>query len=234
MAGRVADQADVVVVPTRAVERALRRHLAPRRIEVVGEGVASVFRAPGAVPEDLDLPADGYLVTLATMEPRKGLDVLVRALAQPGAPDLPLLVVGQQGWGHVDPVGMAADLGLPAGRVRVLGRLPDAALVPVLAGATVLVVPSRAEGFGLPVLEGMALGVPVVTSDDPALVEVGGDAAAAVPVGDPAALAAVLGEVVADPARRAAMAEAGRGRAATQTWDAAASRLVDVYAGLLG
>ena len=236
MAERVASQADVVVVPTGAVAAALRPHLELRRVEVVGEGVARAFTAPTnslAAPQ-VELPASGYLLSLATMEPRKGLDVLVRALARPGAPDLPLLVVGQPGWGAVDPVRLAAEMGLAPGRVRVLGRLPDAALVTALSGATALVVPSRAEGFGLPVLEGMALGVPVITSSDPALVEVGGEATTTAPVGDDAALAAVLAEVVGDPARRSAMARAGRERAAGFTWEAAASRLVEVYTGLLG
>src|SRR6185312_14170855 len=180
MAARAARTADAVVVPTRAVESALREHLELRRVEVVGEGVTS---AVTAVPEDaaerarrLDLPSAGYLVSLATLEPRKGLDVLLGALADPVAPELPLLVVGQGGWGGVDPLRTAAELGLPPGRVRLLGRLPDEDLAVVLAGATALVVPSRSEGFGLPVLEGMAAGVPVVTSDAPALLEVGGDA----------------------------------------------------------
>jgi len=238
MAARAARTADAVVVPTRAVESALREHLELRRVEVVGEGVTS---AVTAVPEDaaerarrLDLPSAGYLVSLATLEPRKGLDVLLGALADPGAPELPLLVVGQGGWGGVDPVRTAAELGLPPGRVRLLGRLPDEDLAVVLAGATALVVPSRSEGFGLPVLEGMAAGVPVVTSDAPALLEVGGDAVLGTPVGDPVALAGVLARVGDDPALRAELVARGRRRAASFTWDAAAARLAELYLGLVG
>lgn len=236
MAERVAGEADLVIVPTHAVAAALSAHLELPRVEVVGEGVSSAFTDPRPAEEPpRQDPADGgYLLSLATMEPRKGLDVLVRALAQPGAPDLPLLVVGQPGWGDVDPGRLAASVGLAPDRLRILGRVPDAQLVPLLARATALVVPSRAEGFGLPVLEGMALGVPVVTSTDPALVEVGGPATATAPVGDAVALARVLGDVVADPARRAAMASAGRERARRYTWDAAAQRLAALYADLLG
>jgi glycosyltransferase involved in cell wall biosynthesis len=238
MAARAARTADAVVVPTRAVESALREHLEPRRVEVVGEGVTS---AVTAVPEDaaervrrLDLPSAGYLVSLATLEPRKGLDVLLGALADPVAPELPLLVVGQGGWGGVDPLRTAAELGLPPGRVRLLGRLPDEDLAVVLAGATALVVPSRSEGFGLPVLEGMAAGVPVVTSDAPALLEVGGDAVLGTPVGDPVALAAVQARVGDDPALRAELVARGRRRAASCTWDAAAAGLAELYLGLVG
>jgi glycosyltransferase involved in cell wall biosynthesis len=233
MAARAAAHADAVVVPTHAVAAALREHVRPRRVEVVGEGVSSAL---GALPADADaraaalgLPGGPFLASLATMEPRKGLDVLVRALADPAAPDLPLVVVGQAGWGGVDVHELAREAGLAPDRLRVLGRIPDEDLALVLARASLLVVPSRAEGFGLPVLEGMAAGVPVVTSDDPALVEVGGDATVAVPVGDAAALARALGELAADDAQRAGMVAAGRARAAGYTWAGAAASLLSLY-----
>ena len=236
MAERVARTADAVVVPTHAVRRALEPHLRLPHVVVVGEGVTPGLRALPADAEArrrrLDLPDSGYLLSLATLEPRKGLDVLLAALADPAAPDLPLLVVGQPGWGGVDPARIAADLGLPAGRVRPLGRLPDADLAVVLRDATALVVPSRAEGYGLPVLEGMAAGTPVVTSDDPALVEVGADATRTAPVGDAAALARALAAVTDDAAMRAQMVSAGYLRAAATTWDSAAGELVSLYEGL--
>lgn len=238
MAARAAETADVVVVPTAAVAEALRRHADLRKVEVVGEGVTAAVVTPPRDAESraarLGLPSGGYLLSLATVEPRKGLDVLLAALAEPGSPDLPLLVVGQAGWGGVDPLRMAADLGLTEGRVRVLGRLSDEDLSVVLSRATALVVPSRAEGFGLPVLEGLAAGVPVVTSQDPALVEIGGDAVRTAATGDALDLAATLRDVVADPRMRDEMVRAGRRRAEEFTWDAAARRLGELYRGLLG
>jgi glycosyltransferase involved in cell wall biosynthesis len=236
MAARVADRADAVVVPTQAVADALREHLPLRRVEVVGEGVSAGLALPAdavARARRLGLPERGFLLSLATFEPRKGLDVLIRALGA-GTFDLPLLLVGQPGWGGVDPEELARVEGLPEGRVRVLGRLSDADLATVLDLATILVVPSRAEGFGLPVLEGMRAGTPVVCSDDPALVEVGGEAVRTAARGDAAALARVLETVLADPELRAGMSVRGQERAAGYTWESAARSLWDLYRSLQG
>ena len=223
---RAAREAALVVVPTAAVAEELRRHVGLRGVLVVGEGVSGDLALPpdaAARAARLALP-DRYLLTVATLEPRKGLDALLAALAAPGAPDLPLLCVGQPGWGGLDPAALAVGAGLPADRVRVLGRVPDADLAVLLDRATALVVPSRAEGFGLPLLEGMAAGAPVVTSDAPALVEVGGGAARVSGLA-PEALAAALREVVDDAALRARMVAAGRERAARYGWDDAATAL---------
>jgi glycosyltransferase involved in cell wall biosynthesis len=232
---RAARDADAVVVPTQAVADELARHVRlARPPHVVGEGVSAALDLPAdaaARAAALRLPEPPFLVTLATIEPRKGLDVLLDALVHRSAPDLPLLVVGQPGWGGLDVAGRATELGL-GNRVRLLGRLPDADLAVVLARATALVAPSRAEGFGLPVLEAMAAGVPVVSSDAPALVEVGGGATVTVPVGDSAALADALAEVVRSSELRARLAEDGRRRAADFSWAAAARRLWVLYAEL--
>jgi glycosyltransferase involved in cell wall biosynthesis len=233
--GRAAREADAVVVPTRAVADELTRHVSFRRPPVVvGEGVSEALTPPAdadARAAALGLPDEPYALTLATIEPRKGLDVLLDALALPGAPAVPLLVVGQPGWGGVDVAARAAAAGLDS-RVRLLGRLADPDLAVVLSRAAVLVAPSRAEGFGLPVLEAMAAGVPVVSSDAPALVEVGGGATVLVPVGDSAALASALGDVLGSASRRVELSAAGRRRATDFSWAAAARRLWELYGAL--
>jgi glycosyltransferase involved in cell wall biosynthesis len=232
MIERAARWADGLVVPTAAVAEELSRHVRLTRPPIViGEGVSAGLK----LPEDADaraaalgLPDGDFLVTLATIEPRKGLDVLLSALACPDAPALALLVVGPPGWGSVDVAAEASRRGL-ADRVRLMGRLADADLAVVLDRAAVLVAPSRAEGFGLPVLEAMAAGVPVVSSDAPALVEVGGGATVTVPVGNSEALADALAEVVRSADLRARLAEAGRRRAADFSWTSAARSLWALY-----
>ena len=230
--GRAAREADRIVVPTHAVAAELAGLVPgwdPDRVVVIGEGVPAALSAQPADADEraarMGLP-ERYLLSLATLEPRKGLDTLLAALSRPEAPDLPLLLVGQPGWGGVDPVAMAGQLGVRG--VRALGRLPDEDLAVVLHRATALAAPSRAEGFGLPVLEAMAAGVPVVTSDAPALVEVGGGAAEVVPRDDPAALADALTRV-AQPEARNGYAEAGRTRAGHYSWSSAARELWQLY-----
>jgi len=236
MGERAARTADLVVVPTEAVRRELTALLPLRRVLVVGHGVSAGLQPradAGERADRLGLPPQGYLLTLATLEPRKGLDVALAALARSGSPDLPLLVAGAPGWGGVDPATEAVRLGLGPGRVRVLGRVDDADLAVLLDRATALLMPSRAEGFGLPVIEAMARGTPVVISAAPALVEVAGGAAVVVPVGDAGALAVALDQLTGDPGRRVELAAAGRRRAAEFSWTAAGRSLWSAYASLL-
>lgn len=219
MVERAAAEADLVVVPTHAVAEELARHVPLREVLVVGEGVSADLALPSDADERaarMALP-ERYLLTVATLEPRKGLADLVAALP----PGVPLLVAGPQGWGGVDAAALAHE------GVRVLGQVPDADLAVLLRRATALVVPSRAEGFGLPLLEGMAVGTPVVTTDVPALVEVAGGAALAVPRAE---LGEALRTVLDDDALRSRLRREGPVRAAHYTWDGAARTLWDAYA----
>jgi glycosyltransferase involved in cell wall biosynthesis len=226
MITRAAASADLLVVPTQAVADALAEHVSLPGTLVVGGGVSAGL----TVPADADARAarwqlpERYLLTVATLEPRKGLAELVRALS--GLPGVPLLCVGQPGWGQVELTRLAADEGVD---VRVLGRVPDADLAVLLSRAEGLVVPSHDEGFGLPLLEGMALGVPVLTSDAPALVEVAGGAALAVPLVD---LREGVRRLLDDGALRARLRSAGPERATAFSWDSSAERLWAAYADL--
>jgi glycosyltransferase involved in cell wall biosynthesis len=167
----------------------------------------------------LGLP-DRYLVFVGTREPRKGLPTLLaahRALRsdRPDAP--PLVLVGAAGWGDQDHAGDGV-LPLPYIDQQVLPR--------VVAGATALVMPSVYEGFGLPVLEGMAAGTPVVISDVPAMVEVAGGHASVFGVGDSEALAERLAQVLdglgPDPVTARAFARGW-------TWDRCVDAVLDAY-----
>jgi glycosyltransferase involved in cell wall biosynthesis len=238
MAERIGRTADAVVVPTAAVAEALRRRVdLPERVVIAGAGVSGRLARPDGAEERAiraGAPSGGYLLSVATLEPRKGLDVLMAALAAvPRERRLPLALVGQPGWGGIEPLQLAEDLGLGPDEVVVLGRLPDRELAAVMSAAVAVVVPSRAEGFGLPVVEAMAVGTPVVTSDDPALVEVGGDAALATPVGDVPALTSALTELLDQPGLRSAMATRGLARAADFSWERTAVTLWELYRDLL-
>ncbi|GAA0597473.1 glycosyltransferase family 1 protein [Kutzneria viridogrisea] len=227
---RLTRRAGAIVVPTGAVAAELAEHSpGSAGVHVVGHGVsAAVLEEPaqaGQIARRLDLPPR-YVLAVGTLEPRKGIDVLIEAMSLPGAPDLPLLLAGPPGWGEVDVHRLAAARSLSPERVRSLGLLTDAELAVVLRGATVLAAPSLAEGFGLPLLEAMAAGVPVVHSDAPALVEVAGGTGVIARRGDPVALVSALRTVLDDPGRTIA---AARERAAGFTWRAAAQAVWQVH-----
>ncbi len=147
------------------------------RIVLVRNGVDERFF--GARPldkrrrEELGIPGE-YLLTVGTLEPRKNHLTLFNAMvALRGRVDLPLVVAGGTGWEYDDIVAEANRLQV-AGTVIRLDYVPEADLPGLYAGAAAVVYPSWYEGFGLPVLEALASGVPVVSSNAPALVEVGG------------------------------------------------------------
>jgi glycosyltransferase involved in cell wall biosynthesis len=195
-----------------------REGIDPARVHVAPLGVD----APGA-PSDVPPPVAGpYLLFVSTLEPRKGIDDLLDAHAalRRRHPDVQLVLSGQPGWG--DP----PDTDRPG---VVVGRLDDAALDSAYRHAIATVVPERYAGFGLPVIEAMARGCPVVTSDAACLPEVGGGVAAVVPVGDVGALTDVLDELVRSGARRSEMGRAGVEWAATFTWARCAERHAAAY-----
>jgi len=230
MAKRAERFADAIVVPTKAVADELNGILdLGDRVRVIGSAVSSRFSLPPDADQraaTLRLPG-GYLLAVGTLEPRKGLEPLVRSLALAGATDLPLLVVGGAGWGGVDLATIAAAAGLPEGRVRSLGHLADEDLATAVSRATIFVQPSLAEGFGIPVLEAMSLGTPVIHSDAPALVEVAGGAGICVarePAADyPRRLAEAIAAVAADEAERAVLSAAGIQRSKAFSWQRSAA-----------
>ncbi|GAA3434482.1 glycosyltransferase family 1 protein [Kutzneria kofuensis] len=227
MVSRLMRKASAVVVPTEAVAKELAEHVSgSANVHVIHHGVPDALAVEptdaAAVAQRLALPPR-YVLAVGTLEPRKGIDVLIAAMGLPEAPDLPVLLVGATGWGQVD---------ISSERVRSLGPLTDAELAVVLRRATVLAVPSLAEGFGLPLLEAMAVGVPVVHSDAPALVEVADGAGFVARRGDPKSLVAALRTVIDDPAAARAAVDRGRARAAGFTWRRAAEAVWAVHLGL--
>lgn len=192
----------------------------------------------GAILSRLGLDGAPYLVYPAITYPHKNHAVLVDALARlaerrrPGAaeagggsPPVRLVLTGGAAAAEEDLAGRIAAAGLGQWVVRP-GRVSAGALAALYRGATAMVFPSRYEGFGLPVLEAMQLGCPVVVADACALPGVAGGAGVVVDPDDPDAWAAAIGSLLDDPGRRAELVRAGRERAAMFTWDAGAAALV--------
>ncbi|WP_199433976.1 glycosyltransferase family 4 protein [Qaidamihabitans albus] len=216
---RGARRADVICTPTAAVADAVAERLDIDRgkIEVTPLGIDAGWftgRPPSEqLRERLGLPAR-YLLFTGAAGPRKGLDWLSRAhAADPGLP--PLVFAGPGPF----PAG---------GRSHHLGYLSDVDLQRVVAGAAALVLPSRDEGFGLPVLEAMACDVPVVCTDVPALREVSGGLAALVPYGEVDALVEALRAAVDDP-HAASTSATRRAHTASFTWRRCAEATITAY-----
>jgi alpha-1,3-rhamnosyl/mannosyltransferase len=164
-----------------------------------------------------DLGGD-YVLTVATLEPRKNLATLVDAFALLGRSDLRLAVVGAEGWGE------QPALDRP-GIVR-LGYVGDDELARLYRGAAAFVYPSRFEGFGLPVIEAMACGAPVVCSSHESMDEACGDAAVRAEPVDPSAISAAI-EVALG--RRDELCERGLAHAATFSWSKTGRVFLDAY-----
>jgi glycosyltransferase involved in cell wall biosynthesis len=212
-----ARRAAVVCTATRAVADTVIERLDPEKIAVTPLGVDPAWftaRPPSeALAKRLGLPRK-YLLFVGAAGPRKALDWLLKA--HEVTPDLPPLVL--VGPGHQS----VAD------RVRVLGYLSDVDLRSVVAGASALVLPSRDEGFGLPVLEAMACDVPVVCSDVPALREVSGGHATLVPFGDFEAMGAALTGALDTHLDLSTLASR-RAHAAEFTWHRCAELTIAAY-----
>jgi glycosyltransferase involved in cell wall biosynthesis len=195
------------------------------RISVVYLGVDERYRPLAVCCPPIERP---YILYVGTIEPRKNLDVLVRAFAvlrQRGYPHR-LVLVGARGWLYADLFQLIAALGLEEAVVEV-GFVDD--LVPWYNCADLFVYPSQYEGFGLPPLEAMACGVPVVVSSGGALGEVVADAALTASPGDEEALVEAMRAVLDNTALAQRLAAAGRARAATFSWDQTARRTAAVY-----
>ncbi|MET0830382.1 MAG: glycosyltransferase family 1 protein [Microbacterium sp.] len=238
MVKRAKKHADAVVVPTHAVAEQLAEIVDfGDRIRVVPGAVGSTLNLPSDAEwraRALDLPSE-YILTVGSLDPRRGVAQLISGLGLAGAPDIPLLVLGSDNWGELSLAVVADEAGLPEGRVRALGYLSDADLAVVLSRASVFVHPSLQEGFGLPMIEAFSLGIPVVHSDDPALMEVAAGAGVAVERGKKGyaerlsdALAAVLGS----SERAAQLRIVGQDRAKAFSWRDSAERVWMLHADL--
>jgi glycosyltransferase involved in cell wall biosynthesis len=218
--------ADLVMCPSQAsADDCAANGIAEDRIRVVPWGVGGPRAADEAVAGVRyrhGLP-DRYVLWVGTEEPRKNVRRLVQAFERLGPSGVALVLVGPTGWGEsVD------DL---LGRVEVhrLGFLPEAALRSLYRGASVFCYPSLSEGFGLPVLEAMYQGTPVVTSSDTATAEVAGDTGLLVDPESVDQIADALGHLLGDEGAAAELGRRGAERAASYSWDRTAALIADLY-----
>ena len=173
-----------------------------------------------------NFPRD-YILFVGTLEPRKNISLVIRALSMTNS-EIPLILVGWSGWGDKTWWRDITDLGLEK-RVYTADYLDEETLACLYSGARALVYPSLYEGFGLPVLEAMACGCPVLCSNTSSLPEVAGTAALFVEHDDPDYLARKIDRIIQDSEGRNVLVEKGLQRAALFSWEKTATKTLDVF-----
>lgn len=206
-------------------------NVAPEKVSAIPLAGSPVFyrRDPGDVRRYLsgkDIP-DRYVLTVGTREPRKNLVGLVRAYSAIDT-DIPLLCVGWSGWMNEDLPVEIERLRMD-GKVKLLGHISDADLALLYSGALMSVYPSLYEGFGLPILESMACGCPVVCSGVSSMPEVAGGAALLVDPTDPEDIARGVVELMEDEALRQSCIDEGLVRSRQFSWQRTAYDTVEVF-----
>ncbi len=233
----VARRAAAIITVSHSARRDILRVLRvpPQKVRVIYEAAAPAYRV---IHETAELDRvrrkygldDPFVLYVGTIEPRKNLGRLAQAFAQArrrGRGER-LVLVGQLGWKHAALFKQIEDSGL-VDVVRWIGYVPDEDLPALYNLARVVAFPSLYEGFGLPVIEGMACGAPVLTSNRSSMAELGAGAALLVDPTEPDALADGLVRMLADAALREELRTAGLARAAQFSWARAAEETVRVY-----
>ncbi|MBI5334957.1 MAG: glycosyltransferase family 4 protein [Burkholderiales bacterium] len=203
--------------------------VAPESITVTANGVDTQRFHPGDEGIDavrrLGLQPGHYVLTVGRLEPRKNHLTLLAAHARlPYAP--PLVIVGQRDFGYTELLDQLAGP-LAQGRVLLIDRVDDATLPAVMRHAQVFTYPAHAEGFGMPVLEAMASGVPVVTSSTTSLPEVAGSAALLVDPRSVDGWSDALAQVIGDASLQQSMRERGLAQVGAFSWGHSAAVLLD-------
>jgi glycosyltransferase involved in cell wall biosynthesis len=211
-----------------------RYQVEPSRVSTIYNGVDGWFYEPDRAAVERAIEHFGlrrpYFIIVGTVEPRKNHLALLHAFAQlyEKRKDVSLAIVGSPGW-LSEPIIAEIEKSAMSMPVRYLRFVDDTWIPALYAGSVALVSPSWYEGFGLPVLEAMACGAAVITSDRGSLPEVAGDNAILVPPGDIEELAASMERLLYDSALRADLVRRGRDHAATFSWRAAAEEHVELY-----
>ncbi|MND95391.1 GDP-mannose-dependent alpha-(1-6)-phosphatidylinositol dimannoside mannosyltransferase [compost metagenome] len=243
---RVADgvqQASLILTDSQYIADEAQAHfrLPAQRFVVAPLGVAARFhpREPEAIDQVLKahgVEAREYFLCVGTLEPRKNLTLALRAharLPETVRQRFPLLIVGMAGWQR-EQFSEELHQALASGHVCLLGYLPDEHVAQLLAGARALIFPSLYEGFGLPVLEAMACGTPVILTRRSAMPEVAGSAGNYIEPDDPDGLRNAMSRLIEDPAHWQACREAGLLQAGLFTWERCAQVTASAYRQAMG
>jgi glycosyltransferase involved in cell wall biosynthesis len=229
-------RADALIAPSECTKRDLVREygVPPEKVTVIYEAASPRFSAvPAATVEEVrtryGLP-EHYMLTLGTIEPRKNLYRLVEALCllRKHDPKLCLVIVGGTGWLYQDFFQNLEKLPDPK-MVLMAGYVPDSDLPALIGGSAVFVLASFYEGFGLPILEAMACGTPVVCSNTSSMPELGGDAVRYFDPHDLHDMVKAISAVLSDPELRQEMRQRGLAQAALFSWERAARETLAVY-----
>lgn len=204
----------------------------PERISVLRNGIDPAFRvmdsaSRASLPAEYDLPPGPFFLGFLSKEPRKNTAGVLQAFQslRRRVVDCHLALVG----GSREDMAAITESAVKDTRIHILQRIPRENLVALYGAATGLVFPSYAEGFGLPVVEAMACGTPVITSKSGSLPEIAGDAAIFVDAGDTNGIARAMLELLSNDRLRQALRAKGLERAAAFSWDETARRMIEVY-----
>ena len=231
---RSARRAGAVICPSQDTAERVTSHygVSPDKITVIPLAPAQLFFTSANGNRGSGASRPPYILSLVSLSQHKNIEGLVRAFARArAAHDLPheLRIVGMRGWGATEVERfMSQEIpdDLP---VRYLGHVTEEKLISTFRGADLFVYVSFVEGFGLPPLEAMAMGVPVIASDTSSVPEVCGDAALLVPPDDATRIAEAIGEVLTDPDLARRLVDAGHRRAKEFSWNKVAVQTRAIY-----
>lgn len=235
--GQTLQQASLLVTDTETVRQELIAMfgIAPEKVKAVNLGAPQVpHRLVQAPLQTMSTISEGYILCVSTFEPRKRIDRLVRAYSElPLAfrQQFPLVLVGASGWRNED-LDAQIEHASNDGTVRRLGFVSEELLSVLYAGASLFIYPSRYEGFGLPVVEAMANGIPCIIANAECLVEVAKGAAKVVDPDDIVGFSACIVGALQDNVWREQASAAGMTVAASYSWDSCAEQMVGIYLSL--
>lgn len=240
---KVAECADAIIVDSEFIKNEVisQFSVSPEKVFTTLLGVGDEFRpykkaAVAGVLEKHNLAYKEYILVVGTLEPRKNLPLILdsyQQLASEIRKRYPLVIAGMRGW-NLEQFNSRLQQMVHDGQVRLLGYVADDELPMVYAGASVFLFPSKYEGFGLPPLEAMASGVPVIASRRASIPEVVGDAGILLEADEPEAWTSAIADLLGNVEQRQGMADAGLKRAEEFTWRRCAEQTIRAYEYALG